>query len=492
MVRGYGPRGLPLRGNVPNLQLKGNGVSRHRDSGQEDPTRVDVTLIHKLDALLRAARRRTAGLREAVLAEPAVDRWRLAEAVQELDLAHEELRVAEEALYTQADALAVSQGDLVAECDEYRAIYHEAPIAHLITDELGVIRNANRQACALLGVESTFICSKPLAIYVSAEDRDALRALWTQPRGTSTVARCELHLVPRAKTPRPPIRVSLAFSWLSNTPARSSIILQELAAPQHSSTELDSSSALDPLICIAEQLPAISHELRSPLSGIKGWLSLLAQRSAAPPLRERACAAIQRNIELLSLMLDQLVDNARAREALIELAPRPTALASLVQETIHSHQQQADLLQITLACELPESLPELWIDPQRVRQILFALLRNALCFGAAGDTITVKLTACDDNIVLSVHDDGCGVASEHLDRIFEPFARLPRNGQRSPGLGLGLSIARHLAELHGGTLQAESAGVGRGATFRLSLPFKPEPRVEASESRLQETERAVI
>jgi signal transduction histidine kinase len=467
-------------------------VSRHLDSGQDDPTRVDVTLIHKLDSLLRAARRRTTGLREAVLSGPAASRWRLAEAVQELDLAHEELRVAEEALYTQADALALSQGELVAECEEYRAIYHEAPIAHLITDELGVIRNANRHACALLGLESTFICGKPLAVYVSAEDRDALRALWRQPRAAKSVLRCELHMVPRAKTPRPPIRVSLAFSWLSSSPARSSIILQELAAPELSSAAMESSPSLDPLTCIAEQLPAISHELRSPLSGIKGWLSLLAQRSAAPPLRERACAAIQRNVELLSLMLDQLVDNARAREALIELAPRPTAFADLVQETIHSHQQQADLLQITLACELPESLPELWIDPQRVRQILFALLRNALCFGAAGDTITVKLAARDDHIVLSVHDDGCGVAREHLDRIFEPFARLPRNGQRNPGLGLGLSIARHLAELHGGTLQAESAGIGQGATFRLCFPYKPEPRVQALEPRLQEAEPAVI
>jgi signal transduction histidine kinase len=127
---------------------------------------------------------------------------------------------------------------------------------------------------------------------------------------------------------------------------------------------------------------------------------------------------------------------------------------------------------VQLTSDIIDQLPDLRADPHRLQQVLTHVIGNALKFTPSGGEIHVALRRSARHAVLEVHDSGCGIGSELMPNIFEAFAQRPnRPAARGTGLGLGLHIARHLVELHGGTLTAQSAGVGQGTTFTLKLPL---------------------
>jgi signal transduction histidine kinase/ActR/RegA family two-component response regulator len=226
-----------------------------------------------------------------------------------------------------------------------------------------------------------------------------------------------------------------------------------------------------------EFLANVSHELRTPLNAILGWSRLLHGGLLDAETIERGLAAVQRNAEAQEHLISDLLDIARIVTGKLQLQLEPVQLASIVQAAVDAIRHEATGKRLTLDVRLADP-PTTPADGDRLQQVVWNLLSNAIRCTPEGGRIAVTLEAEPGRAVIRVSDDGIGIAPEVLPHIFERF----RQGQggttrRQRGLGLGLSIVRHLTELHGGTVRAESAGPGRGATFIIELPLIQAPAI---------------
>jgi len=216
-----------------------------------------------------------------------------------------------------------------------------------------------------------------------------------------------------------------------------------------------------------EFLAMLGHELRNPLGAIGNAAQLLAAPDEES--RAHARAVIGRQVQHLARMTDDLLDAARAMTGKIVLQRQPLDLAEAAARAIATMRAAGRTAQRRIA----QHLDQVWIDadPTRVEQILGNLLGNALKFTPEGGTITVTVAKEDDEAVLRVADTGIGMSPELAARVFEPFVQGERPLDRSSGgLGIGLTLVRRLAELHGGSADAHSDGAGRGSVFTVRLP----------------------
>jgi PAS domain S-box-containing protein len=219
-----------------------------------------------------------------------------------------------------------------------------------------------------------------------------------------------------------------------------------------------------------EFLATVSHELRSPLQGILGWLSLLKRGRLEPGQTVRALEAVERSVRLQAQLVHDIMDISRIEAGKLELDEAPLDLAALVTSTADEFMPGAVAKSITLEvdCE-PSGL--VVGDRERLHQVFSNLVMNALKFTPAGRRITLSCRREAEEIVTKVIDTGHGIEPEFLPRLFDRFTQADSSStRRYGGLGLGLAIVRHLVERHGGRVSAESAGAGRGATFCVRLP----------------------
>jgi signal transduction histidine kinase/ActR/RegA family two-component response regulator len=220
-------------------------------------------------------------------------------------------------------------------------------------------------------------------------------------------------------------------------------------------------------------LASVSHELRTPLSAIMSGAFLL-QAPALPAAQARnAVEIIARNARAQARLIDDLLDVARIVAGQLKLELAPVSLHALVERTLQTLQSQAEAHKVKLVAALPPEPLQVAGDADRLAQVLGNLVGNAIKFSPPGGRVDVRAGAEGAHVQLSVRDEGEGIDPSFLPQLFEPF----RQGsgdlrQRRAGLGLGLSIARRLAEMHGGTVRADSAGPGRGATFTVHLPLR--------------------
>ncbi|HSJ98950.1 MAG TPA: ATP-binding protein, partial [Myxococcota bacterium] len=232
----------------------------------------------------------------------------------------------------------------------------------------------------------------------------------------------------------------------------------------------------------------ISHELRSPLHVLGGWLSVLRQ-DGAPEMRVRALAIAERSAALLNRLIGDLLDASRIASGKLEIEREVFDLQELVQAVVAAFQPLAEGRGVELGLELPAQTPFVIGDPERVEQVVRNLVDNALKFTAPGGRVRVRLARAGGEATLTVSDTGQGIAPELLPKIFERLTQGeggPRGAGR--GLGLGLSIVRHLVELHGGRIEARSDGPGRGATFVVRLPETAMPQRLAPLSHADESD----
>ncbi len=223
-----------------------------------------------------------------------------------------------------------------------------------------------------------------------------------------------------------------------------------------------------------EFLAILGHELRNPLAPIANALRVMQARGSGELVRERE--VIQRQVDHMVRLVDDLLDVARIARGGVQLARRPLELSAIVAEAVDSARPLFDRRNVALALSVPERGLEVSGDPVRLTQILNNLLTNAAKFTRENGQVAVAARAQGDRVVLTVADDGVGMASWDLARVFELFTQGQQSVDRPRGgLGLGLPIARSLARLHGGDLVAESAGPGLGATFTLTLPRADAP-----------------
>ena len=219
-----------------------------------------------------------------------------------------------------------------------------------------------------------------------------------------------------------------------------------------------------------EFLATLSHELRTPLSAILGWTRLLRAGKLDDGGVVRAVSSIERNTKLQVQLIEDLLDVSRLITGKLCLESRPVDMVTVVEAAVDSVRESAAAKGIALEAtfDAPGTLAG---DADRLQQVVWNLLSNAIKFTPRNGRVAIRLERRGADVVLRVSDTGRGIAPEFLPHLFECFRQADGSSTRAHGgLGLGLAIVRHLVELHGGNVQAESAGTGQGATFTVRLP----------------------
>jgi signal transduction histidine kinase len=223
-----------------------------------------------------------------------------------------------------------------------------------------------------------------------------------------------------------------------------------------------------------EFLMTVSHELRTPLTAIHGWAHMLAAGDLDDRRRKIAVDTIERNARAQTRLVNDLLDVSRAVSGKLRLEVRPVALLDLLRDAVETVRPAAEAKQIQVDSEFDQSVGPFLADPDRLAQVVWNLLSNAVKFTPAGGRVSTRVHRVDGDVEIVVADSGVGISPDFLPHVFERFRQEEAGStRRFGGLGLGLAIARHIVELHGGSIHAESAGEGRGATFRVRLPMKP-------------------
>ena len=317
-----------------------------------------------------------------------------------------------------------------------------------------------------------------LIVAVSLSERDALEN-WRNERrvaaaafGALTLAlACTVVVLFRTVTARERVERELAAvqrldaERLRDTNER---LAGALEREQRARKDIETASYLKD-----EFLMTVSHELRTPLTAIYGWARVLTTREMPREEQARAIAAIERNAHAQTRLIDDLLDVSRAISGKLRLEPRTINVAEVLRAAVETVSPAMAAKSIRFDAEYDPQTPPILADPDRLQQIVWNLLSNATKFTPEHGAVTLRLTHADAHVEITVADTGSGIDPEFLPHVFERFRQADVGSRRRyGGLGLGLAIVRHLVELHGGTVSAESAGRDRGATFRVRLPVR--------------------
>jgi signal transduction histidine kinase len=221
----------------------------------------------------------------------------------------------------------------------------------------------------------------------------------------------------------------------------------------------------------------VSHELRTPMTSIKGYIEIMLM-GAAGPLSEQQTQFLEvvlSNTQRLNILVNDLLDVSRIEAGKIDLSLQPVRLQELVTTVVADQRQHAEEQgkPLTFTVDIPDNLPKVFGDAERVRQILTNLLNNAYHYTPTEGHIDVKLHKLDSEVQIDIHDTGIGILPEDQERVFERFYR----GEdplvlATAGTGLGLSIVRQLVEMHKGRIWLQSSGIpGEGSIFSMTLPI---------------------
>jgi signal transduction histidine kinase/ActR/RegA family two-component response regulator len=221
-----------------------------------------------------------------------------------------------------------------------------------------------------------------------------------------------------------------------------------------------------------EFLAVLSHELRTPLTSMLGWLRLLRTGQLAPEKTAQALEVVERNTRSQAQLINDLLDVSRIVAGKLQLDRYPVDLVPIVELAVESSRREAETREIALGLFADPGAGPVLGDPLRISQIVVNLLTNAVKFTPPGGRVEVRLARDGDHAVITVADTGIGIEPDVLPTVFDRFRQADSTiTRRHGGLGLGLAIVRHLTELHGGRVKAESAGAGQGSTFTVRLPL---------------------
>jgi signal transduction histidine kinase len=220
-----------------------------------------------------------------------------------------------------------------------------------------------------------------------------------------------------------------------------------------------------------EFIAIISHELRTPMTSILGWTRMLALGSLDEETRREALDALERSTLAQAKLIEDLLDESRIASDKLRLDLRGLDLRTVLANAISAARPAADGKSILLSLDCGDGAYDVFGDPSRLQQAIGNLIANAIKFTPEGGRVSVRLGQDGTTGVIEVTDTGRGIAPTLLRYIFDRFRQGEQSTERQTGLGLGLSIARHLVEMHGGTVTASSPGEGRGATFTIRLPL---------------------
>jgi signal transduction histidine kinase len=229
----------------------------------------------------------------------------------------------------------------------------------------------------------------------------------------------------------------------------------------------ESSRAKDQFLAI------LSHELRTPLNAALGWAHMLREMPRDSPATRNAVDTIYRNLLVQSRLVSDIVDVSRISKGALTIEPAPIDLAGIIAAAMEMVREPARVRRITLESQVDGGMMvELIGDAKRLEQVFWNLLSNGVRFGREGGIVSVSAALDGESVRVTVEDDGPGIDPEFLPYVFEPFRQADASPRRAhDGLGLGLAIARHLVELHGGSVSAANRS-GGGAQLTVVLPAR--------------------
>ncbi|HUK66568.1 MAG TPA: ATP-binding protein [Anaeromyxobacteraceae bacterium] len=386
---------------------------------------------------------------------------------------------------------------LRAEREWFRTTLASIGDAVIAADDRGRVSEMNAMAEALTGFRSADALRQPVeAVFrVHGANRRAIESPFARifremravnlPRETVLVARSgEAFPVEGCGAPirdgrGQPRGVVLVFRDIRERrrveEERSSLLVRERAARADAE---QASRAKD------EFIATLSHELRTPLNSVLGWARLLRLGKLDATSTRRAVEAIERGATTQAQIVDDLLDMARIVRGQLRLDVRPVELVPVIEAAIDTVRPAAAARGIAIAAGLDPKAGPVAGDPGRLQQVAWNLFTNAIKFTPSGGKVEVRLAHKGDHVELSVKDTGSGIPAEFLPHVFERFRQADSSTTRAHGgLGLGLSIVRHIVEAHGGTVSADSPGLGQGSVFTVSLPiFQNRPRPRDAES----------
>jgi signal transduction histidine kinase/CheY-like chemotaxis protein len=240
-----------------------------------------------------------------------------------------------------------------------------------------------------------------------------------------------------------------------------------------------------------EFLATVSHELRTPLSAILGWAAVLNLGELEEETTRNALTVIERNAKAQAKIIGDILDVSRIITGNLRIDAHPVELEPIIRETIETLQLAANAKGISISLLVEPGSGSITGDPDRLQQIVWNLVANAIKFTPKNGQVEIRLRQRDSQLELTANDNGIGISSEFLPYVFERFRQADSSNTRSHGgLGLGLAIVRHLVELHGGSVAAESAGPGKGAQFTVLLPLAITSQLTPSDLPLELVEKA--
>ncbi|HEV2860946.1 MAG TPA: PAS domain S-box protein [Pyrinomonadaceae bacterium] len=242
-----------------------------------------------------------------------------------------------------------------------------------------------------------------------------------------------------------------------------------------------------------EFLATVSHELRTPLTAILGWAHMLRTGQFKGESAAGAFETIERNARAQSQLIEDLLDVSRIITGKLRIDVRPIDPNSFIDAAVEAVRPAAEAKGVRLQRVLDTGIVSVSGDPVRLQQVVWNLLSNALKFTPRGGRVQVRLERVNSHVEITVSDTGAGISPEFLPHVFDRFRQADqKTTRRHGGLGLGLAIVRHLVELHGGTVRAESEGEGHGSTFTVLLPVAPINSAEPTETRVHPAARDTL
>jgi signal transduction histidine kinase len=226
-------------------------------------------------------------------------------------------------------------------------------------------------------------------------------------------------------------------------------------------------------------LADVTHELRTPLATIEGYVE--GMLDGVVPANQQNLSLIHREAARLQRLIEDLELLSRVEAGSISVKSQHLDLVAVLKSLLYQFQPQFEMDGSRLELCLPADLPAVWADPDRLNQVLVNLLANAYRYTPAGGWVRIEVHCDDEMVCIAVIDNGIGIDPAHLPHLFERFYRVDKSrARKSGGSGIGLTISRHLVFAMGGEIWAESAGIGHGATFHVTLPLAPALEAEAS------------